>query len=207
MPRSRFSLPALFVGVALSLSILTGAQAQQPLHAALSISQLHVLDSSREPRTLGAAHFPGTGNLFEVSVILEVSEGEQFVLLPVEATGFQRTRVNLGFSSPDCSGQPYLVTVEPHFLFTPAAITEPRHTLWVPTGESATPIFIESIRVPVDAYFPTGCHQNLPDAVFGIPAHAAVELDTLFLPPFRLASVTHIHRQTKRTFTGPALTR
>lgn len=171
--------------------------------APIGITNLQVVDANN--KSLGTAHFTAS---VEMSVVMQVNE--HFVLLPVFPYGFAPTPVNVGFTTPDCTGQGYLISPFSFelLLFTPAAITLPGSVLWIPSGEPLEIIHRQSTLVPPDEYRPNGCYYNVePFLDFGIPATATEQLDTMFTPPFRLKSFNHIHRQTKRTFSGPALQR
>lgn len=198
-------MKTLWLIIAFAGALLANQVTSQPVAQPedMTITNLQIVDGNN--RSLGTAHFTSGTFFNESSVVMNIDD--HFVLIHIAPNGFRDTRANVAFESTDCSGTPYLISAEQYFLLSPAAVTVPGNTLWVPTGEEPRGIFRASILIPPDEARPHGCYATGTHVEVGTPARAALQLDALFVPPFRLRSVTHIHRQTKRTFSGPALTR
>ena len=213
-------MKSMTISILLSTMVLCVNQAwpQAPTpeeqRAASVVTDLQVVDSSPRRHTLGQAIISFQNPTApETAVALQVDD--QLVLINISPYGSHDgpagyyTFFNIVFASPDCSDQPLIPwKFEGHSFFTPAAITGPGNTVWVPS-------------VPIEQYFfsvvlsswaqnegdPLGVPRCYPQGGYGsyvAPAKAVLQLNDLFTPPFTLANVSHVNRQTKGRTTGPA---
>ena len=87
------------------------------------------------------------------------------------------------FTSPNCQGQPYVPVSKPPLFMAFGIIATPGHTVWVGQLE-VPPQTITVVSVLNDT-----C-QASTFSTWALPAIPVVNLDELFLPPFKLATDT-----------------
>lgn len=118
---------------------------------------------------------------FEVSVVLQ--RATQIFYLGVRFDTWLDSEDMIGFTSLDCTGLPFLVASSgPPSLFTMAGLGAPGTTLYL-GGNGSVRQFVH-IHSVLRRW---GCEMLTMLGVDAMPAEPVVDLETLFVPPFRLA--------------------
>lgn len=157
-----------------SLAFLDDAESQtlEP------VGQLKVLDANNTLVGVGVLH-RDPQSPEELSVLLKF--GEQVFWLGVEGEGFVQPEDLIGFTTPDCTGQPYLFAFQgTSDLLARVAVAVPGFTAYLPVpGAFQEVVAIQSI------YDPDFC---VPENFIGhaIAAQPVVDLNAQYLPPFRV---------------------
>ena len=163
------------VGMLVPLALAT-SQAQ----TIQSIDELTVVDSAgKKVGRLIDTGAEDTGSY----VAFQVAANKSIVKLPLLTDGYV-SDFDLVFDSSDCSGTPYLALYDvPHKLFARAAVGPPGHTLYVENGPSRL-ADIESVYNDGECQV-VGLSQGEV-----VPVLSALDLDTVFAPPFHLVAAS-----------------
>jgi len=170
----------LTVGSALVLLMRAAdGQGLQPVDALLLVDA----NGKKVGKMVQPSYFAFINNVADASIAYQWNGGSPF-LLAASPNGFERGLRPVVFESTDCSGTPYLsspsmVPIPPVLQF--GDVDAPGHTLYLP-DPNATPQTV--IAMSGFSVFDGTCGVVSGSFQGAVPALRAVDLDTIFTPPF-----------------------